>query len=115
MTGTAPVAVIAELLADSVLLSPIRQSATGAAWRRSRGLLTEEKAPHACPHCTFAATDALLFNVKVQVFVLLPLLEQAPDQTASRLFETLNVIDVPVANDADPVPPTAPSALKASS
>jgi len=59
--------------------------------------------------------DALLFNVKVQVFVLLPLLEQAPDQTASRLFETLNVIDVPVANDADPVPPTAPSALKASS
>jgi len=78
-------------------------------------LLTEEKAPHACPHCTFAATDALLFNVKVQVFVLLPLLEQAPDQTASRLFETLNVIDVPVANDADPVPPTAPSALKASS
>ena len=67
------------------------------------------------PDCTFAATDALLFNVKVQVFVLLPLLEQAPDQTASRLFETLNVIDVPVANDADPVPPTAPSALKASS
>jgi len=61
----------------------------------------------ACPHCTFTATDALLFNVKVHVFVLLPLLEQAPDQTASRLFETLNVIDVPVANDADPVPPTA--------
>jgi len=49
----------------------------------------------------------LPFNVKVHVFVLFPLLEQAPDQTASRLFETLSVIDVPVANDADPVPPTA--------
>ena len=65
------------------------------------------RAPHACPHCTFTATDALPFNVKVHVFVLFPLLEQAPDQTASRLFETLSVIDVPVANDADPVPPTA--------
>ena len=43
----------------------------------------------------------------MQVFVLLPPLEQAPDQTASRSFETLSVMDVPVVNDADPVLPTA--------
>jgi hypothetical protein len=43
----------------------------------------------------------------VQVFVLLPLLEHAPDQIASRPFDTLSVIDVPVANDAEPVVPTA--------
>ena len=49
----------------------------------------------------------MTFSVNVHVFVLLPLLEQAPDQIASRPFETLNVIDVPVANDADPVLPTA--------
>lgn len=48
-----------------------------------------------------------MFSVNVHVFVLLPLLEHAPDQTASRLFETLSVIEVPVANDADPVLPTA--------
>jgi hypothetical protein len=45
--------------------------------------------------------------VNVHVFVLLPLLEQAPDQIASRPLETLSVIDVPAANDADPVLPTA--------
>ena len=45
--------------------------------------------------------------MNVHVFVLLPLLEQAPDQIASRPFETLSVIDVFVANDADPVLPTA--------
>ena len=43
----------------------------------------------------------------MHVFVLLPLLEQPPDQIASRPFETLNVIDVPAVNDADPVLPTA--------
>ena len=43
----------------------------------------------------------------MHVFILLPLLEHAPDQIASRPFETLSVIDVPVANDADPVLPTA--------
>ena len=58
-------------------------------------------------YCTFADTETLLFSVNVHVFVLLPLLEQAPDQIASRPFETLSVIDVPVANDADPVLPTA--------
>jgi hypothetical protein len=46
-------------------------------------------------------------SVNVQVFVLFPLLEQAPDQIASRPFDTLSVIDVPVANEADPVLPTA--------
>ena len=45
--------------------------------------------------------------MNVHVFVLLPPLEQAPDQIASRPFETLSVIDVPVANEADPVLPTA--------
>ena len=44
--------------------------------------------------------------VNVHVFVLLPLLEHAPDQKASRLFETLSVIEVPAAKDADPVLPT---------
>ena len=58
-------------------------------------------------YCTFADTDAFAFSVKVHVFVLLPLLEHAPDQIASRPFVTLNVMDVPEANDADPVLPTA--------
>ena len=49
----------------------------------------------------------MAFSVNVHVFVLLPLLEHAPDQIASRPFETLSVIDVPAANDADPVLPTA--------
>jgi hypothetical protein len=44
--------------------------------------------------------------VKLHVFVLLPPLEQAPDQIASRPFETLRVIDVPTANEADPALPT---------
>jgi len=43
----------------------------------------------------------------VHVFRLLPALEHAPDQIASRPFETLNVIEVPVVNDADPELPTA--------
>jgi hypothetical protein len=45
--------------------------------------------------------------VNVHVFRLLPALEHAPDQIASRPFETLNVIEVPVVNDADPELPTA--------
>jgi len=44
--------------------------------------------------------------VKVQVFLLLPLLEHAPDQIASRPPDTLSVIEVPLANDADPALPT---------
>jgi hypothetical protein len=54
-----------------------------------------------------AVTDAVAFNVNAHVFVLFPPLEHAPDQIASRPFETLNVIDVPLVNDADPLLPTA--------
>ena len=43
----------------------------------------------------------------MQVLVLLPLLEQAPDQTASRSFVTLTRIDGPDVNGADAVLPTA--------
>jgi len=58
-------------------------------------------------YCTFAVTDPLPPSVNVQLFRLLPLLEQAPDQTASRPFETVSVIDAPTVNGADPVLPTA--------
>ncbi len=58
-------------------------------------------------HCTLAVIVAAPVNVNVHVFVLFPPLEQAPDQIASRSFETLSVMDVPVAKDADPVLPTA--------
>ena len=43
----------------------------------------------------------------MHVFALAPALEQAPDQIASRALLTLSVIDVPVANAAEPVLPTA--------
>ena len=58
-------------------------------------------------YCTFAVTDAVPVKVNVHVRRLLPPLEQAPDQMASRPFDTLSVIDVPVVKDADPVLPTA--------
>ena len=58
-------------------------------------------------HWTLAVTEAAAFSVNVHVLALLPPLEHAPDQIASRPFETLSVIEVPVANDADPVLPTA--------
>jgi hypothetical protein len=54
-----------------------------------------------------ALTEALPATVNVQVFALLPPLEQAPDQIASRPLETVSVIGVPVANVAEPVLPTA--------
>jgi len=44
--------------------------------------------------------------VNVQLFVLLPPLEHAPDQITSRPFMSLSVIDVPTGNEADPVLPT---------
>ena len=44
--------------------------------------------------------------VNVQVRVLLPPLEQAPDQMASRPPATLSVIDVPLVKLAEPVLPT---------
>ena len=54
-----------------------------------------------------ALTDPAALNVKVQVRRLDPLLEQAPDQMASRPLVTLSLIDAPVVNDAEPVVPTA--------
>lgn len=44
--------------------------------------------------------------MNVQLLRLLPLLEQAPDQIASRPFDTVSVIDVAAANAALPVLPT---------
>ena len=44
--------------------------------------------------------------MNVHVLVLLPFVEQAPDQIASRPLVTLNVIDVPTENDAEAVVPT---------
>jgi hypothetical protein len=58
-------------------------------------------------YCTFAVTDALPFKVNLHVLVLFPPLEQAPDQIASRPLVTLNVIEVPVLKDVEPVVPTA--------
>lgn len=52
-------------------------------------------------------TDAFPFSVNVQVFVLFPPLEHAPDQMTSRLLVALSVIVVPVANGAEPLLPTA--------
>jgi hypothetical protein len=52
-------------------------------------------------HCTLALTDALPLMVKVQVFVLLPPLEQAPDQMASRPLVTLKVTGLLLAKPAD--------------
>jgi hypothetical protein len=56
---------------------------------------------------TFTVTDAVPVIVNVHDLRLLPPLEHAPDQIASRPFETLSLIDVPVVNDADPELPTA--------
>jgi hypothetical protein len=53
-----------------------------------------------------AVTDPVAVSVNVHVLALFPPLEQAPDQIASRPFETLSVIAVPPANDADPLLPT---------
>ena len=58
-------------------------------------------------YCTFAFTVASAVGVKRQVFVLLPPLEHAPDHTASRPSETLNVIAVPLGNAAVPLLPTS--------
>ena len=42
-------------------------------------------------YCTFAVTAAAPDSVNVQVFTLLPPLEQAPDQMTSRPFGALSV------------------------
>ena len=44
--------------------------------------------------------------MNVQVLVLFPPLEQAPDQIASRPLDTESVIDVPTLNAAEPLEPT---------
>ena len=59
------------------------------------------------PHCTFAVTDAGPVSLNVHLGVSSPPLEHAPDQMAVRPLVTESVIDVPVANDAEPVLPTA--------
>jgi hypothetical protein len=51
-------------------------------------------------------TVAVPPSVNVHVFALFPPVEQAPLQIASRPLVTLNVIDVPVLKDAEPVLPT---------
>ena len=58
-------------------------------------------------YCTFAVTAAVPESVNVHVLVLLPPLEQPPDQMAERPLVTLRVIDVPTANDAEPLVPVA--------
>jgi hypothetical protein len=45
-------------------------------------------------------------SANVQVRALLPPLEHEPDQIASRPLVTLSVIEVPGANEAEPVLPT---------
>ena len=65
--------------------------------------------PARATHWILAVTVAVPVSVNEQNFALLPLLEQAPDQVASRLFDTLSVTMVPVANDAAPVPPVVTS------
>lgn len=50
-------------------------------------------------------TDDVPVSVNVQVLRLLPPLEQAPAQIASRPSEAVSVIDVFVVNDADPLLP----------
>lgn len=62
--------------------------------------------PSLLSYCTLALTEAFAFNVNVQLLRLLPPLEHAPDQTASRPLDTVSVTEVPVANDAEPVLPT---------
>ena len=52
-------------------------------------------------YCTFPVTDALPPILNVQVLALLPPLEHAPDQTASRPLLTLKVIVLLSAKSAD--------------
>ena len=60
-------------------------------------------------HWTLAVTVAVPVSVNEQDFALAPPLEQAPEKIASRLFDTLSVTTVPVANDAAAVPPATAS------
>jgi hypothetical protein len=60
-----------------------------------------------CAQRTLALTDALPLMVNLQVRRLSPPLEHAPDQIASRPFDTLSVMTVPAAKLAEPLLPTA--------
>jgi hypothetical protein len=73
------------------------------AFARSEGIVGDRRPKR---YCTFAETVEFAFNVNEQVFVLLPPLEQAPDQIASRPFVTLSVMAVPVLNELVCVLPT---------
>jgi hypothetical protein len=53
-----------------------------------------------------ALTVPLVVAVYVQLFVLLPPLEQAPDQMASRPLDTRKVTEVPAGNEAVALLPT---------
>jgi len=61
--------------------------------------------PSVHSYCTAALTEDAPLNVNVQLVLLLPLLEQAPDQIALRPPLTNSVIDVPTVNEADPLLP----------
>ena len=69
--------------------------------------LTSGPPPMLTRHCTLAVTAAVAVSVNVQLFRLLPPLEHAPDQMASRPFETLRVMAAPDVNDAAPLVPVA--------
>ena len=58
-------------------------------------------------YCTFASTCEFAFKVMAQVLALLPPLEHAPDQMASRPLETESVMELPGANAATCELPTA--------
>jgi hypothetical protein len=57
-------------------------------------------------HWTLTATVAFDVGAKVQLFTLLPPLEQAPEKIASRPFDAVSTIDAPDAKDAEAVLPT---------
>lgn len=99
---------------------PLRESSPSLAFANTRFRQHEldRKSPRPKPgaehislflrvYCTFAVTDAFAFNVSVQVLALLPPLEHAPLQMASRPLLMLSVTAVPGANCIDPVLPVA--------
>ena len=98
---------------------PLRESSPARALRTQIPQDDQKKAPgcqagaeHTCclsraTYCTFAVICEFAFNVSVHVLALLPPLEHAPLQIASRPLVTLSVTAVPGANCAEPVLPVA--------
>jgi hypothetical protein len=82
------------------------QNMSGSSWMRptTRRRPTPRRVVSA-GYCTFPLTVDAPFNVKVQLVVLLPPLEQAPDQIARRPPPTDKVTDVPTLNAAEPLLP----------